>query len=290
MKLIALAAAAALAILLPASAAARGPVSAPPLTPGSTYLALGDSVTFGYQEPTVVPAPNYHNQASFLGYPEQIARELRVKVVNAACPGETSASLIDNHAESNGCENVLGNLGGYRPSFPLHAHYTGSQLAFAVHYLKTHRDVRLVSLMIGANDGFICQETTADHCGSAAEIKALGAKITHNVTAILKAVRAHYRGQLVILNYFSLDYANPTDNLDSSFLNLTVDKAAKPYRAEIADGYGEFQSQAARFGGDTCRAGLLTQWLTSTGTACGVHPSYAGQALLAQAVLRAVHL
>jgi len=272
----------------PASAAARRPVTRPPLVPGSTYLALGDSVTFGYQEPSVVPAPNYHDAASFLGYPEHLARELRVNVVNPACPGETSSSLIDNKAESNGCENVHGAPGGYRTSFPLHVRYSGSQLAFAVHYLKTHHNVRLVSLMIGANDGFICQETTPNHCTSSDEIKALAAQITRNVRVILKAIRAHYRGQLAIVNYFSTDYANPVDNLDSQFLDQTVDKAAKPFRVEIADGYGAFQAQALKFGGDTCRAGLLTQWLP--GPMCGVHPSYAGQALLAEALLRAVRL
>jgi hypothetical protein len=38
-----------------------------PVVPGSQYLALGDSVTFGYMEPTVVPAPNYGDAASFPG-------------------------------------------------------------------------------------------------------------------------------------------------------------------------------------------------------------------------------
>jgi hypothetical protein len=46
----------------------------------------------------------------------------------------------------------------------------------------------------------------------------------------------------------------------------------------IADGFGELQAASARSGGDTCTAGLLTQ--LSTG-GCGIHPSYAGQALLA---------
>jgi hypothetical protein len=39
--------------------------------------------------------------------------------------------------------------------------------------------------------------------------------------------------------------------------------------------------------GDTCKAGLLTQ--LSNGQ-CGVHPSYAGQALLAQALTKAVRI
>ena len=73
-----------------------------PITKGSTYLALGDSVTFGYEEPTVVPAPNYANAASFLGYPEMLASELHLKVVNAACPGETSSSTSRRQARSCG--------------------------------------------------------------------------------------------------------------------------------------------------------------------------------------------
>jgi lysophospholipase L1-like esterase len=125
---------------------------------------------------------------------------------------------------------------------------------------------------------------------TADEISALAAQITHNVHHILSAIRnrAHYRGQLVIVNYFSLDYASGTDNLASSFLNQTVDKAAKRFRVEIADGYGIFQAQAVKFAGHTCQAGLLTQW--GTPPTCGVHPSYAGQALLAEAVLRAIRL
>src|SRR5689334_1553471 len=61
-----------------------------PVTRGSTYLALGDSVTFGFEEPQVVPKPDYSNASSFLGYPELLGAELHINVANAACPGETS--------------------------------------------------------------------------------------------------------------------------------------------------------------------------------------------------------
>src|SRR5437879_6174158 len=77
-----------------------------PVTPGSRYLALGDSVTFGYMEAGVVPTPNYHDASSFLAYPEQLGAELHLIVANAACPGETSGSLIDVSAQTNGCENA----------------------------------------------------------------------------------------------------------------------------------------------------------------------------------------
>src|SRR5947209_7007687 len=88
---------AAFAVLSGPAAAARKPAKHKkpavkknlPVVPGSQYLALGDSITFGYMEANVVPPPNYNNAASFLGYPELLGRELHLRVANAACPGET---------------------------------------------------------------------------------------------------------------------------------------------------------------------------------------------------------
>jgi lysophospholipase L1-like esterase len=274
--------------------AAKGPKLTPrtPITRGSAYLALGDSVTFGYEEAQVVPAPNYADAASFLGYPELLGAELHLTVANAACSGETSASLINPSAQSNGCENTPGKGSvGYRTLYPLHVHYTGSQLAFAVSYLKKHHNVRLVSLMIGANDAFVCQETTADHCASLTELEAVAVQVAKNIHTILAAIRnkAHYNGQLAIVNYYSLNYANAIDNANSAFLNKTADTAAKPFHVEIADGFGEFGAAAAHSGGNSCIAGLLTQ-LANAPAPCGIHPSYAGQSLLAQALERVIHL
>jgi lysophospholipase L1-like esterase len=261
-----------------------------PITRGSTYLALGDSVTFGYEEAQVQPAPDYSDASSFLGYPEQMGSALHLNVVNAACPGETSASLIDATAPSNGCENSPGGGPFYRMN-PLHVSYSGSQLAFAIDYLRRHGNVRLVSLMIGANDFFLCQETTADHCAAQAEVGAVIQSVSKNVATILSAIRnkAHYRGQLAIVNYYSLDYSNPAGNASSALLNSTQDKAAAPFHVEVADGFGALQAGAAHSGGKTCGAGLLTQ-LVGGSTPCGIHPSYSGQALLAQALESAVRL
>jgi lysophospholipase L1-like esterase len=262
-----------------------------PVTRGSTYLALGDSVTFGYQEAQVVPTPNYHIASSFLGYPELLGSELDLKVVNPACPGETSSSLINDSALTTACLVTPTGRNGYRTLYPLHVSYGGSQLAFAVSYLKKHHDVRLVSLMIGANDAFLCQETTADHCGSLAEQGALITTINKNVKTIVSAIRnkAHYGGQLVIVNYYSLDYTSQFDNTFSTLLNQAQDTAAGPFHVKIADGFGELQAAAAHSGNSTCNAGLLTQLVGAT-TPCGIHPSYAGQSLLAQALEKVIHL
>jgi lysophospholipase L1-like esterase len=257
-----------------------------PVTGGSTYLALGDSYTFGYEEPQVVPAPNYADAASFIGYPEMLGSELHLNVVNAACPGETSSSFINATAPSNGCENSPNGGPAYRTQFPLHVKYNGSQLGFAVSYLKKHHNVRLVSLLIGGNDLLLCQETTADHCASLVEEGGVIATAAKNIKTILSAIRnkAHYGGQIALLNYYS-----PTASLNAvtAIGDQTVASAGKPFHVAIADAFGQFNAADAHSGGNPCTAGLLTQ-LSIGG--CGIHPSYSGAGLLAQAVEKAIHL
>jgi lysophospholipase L1-like esterase len=169
--------------------------------------------------------------------------------------------------------------------------YRGSQLVYAVSYLKKHRNVRLVSLMIGANDVFVCQETTSDGCAARPQQQAVVKKVAANVRVILSTIRnkAHYRGQVAIVNYYSVNYTLALYNTVSSELNQAVDNAAKPFGATIADGYGVLRLAAfhSGAGGNTCKAGLLTQ--LSTGS-CGVHPTYAGQSLLALSLLEAIRV
>ena len=76
-------------------AAARSTAYAPPVAQVGgepDYLALGDSIAFGYR-----PAPwaDYRRAANFAAYPEDLAAALKLNLVNAACPGETSASMIN---------------------------------------------------------------------------------------------------------------------------------------------------------------------------------------------------
>jgi lysophospholipase L1-like esterase len=241
-------------------------------------------VPFGYQESTVVPAPDYTHARNFTGYPELIGQALHLHVANAACPGETSASLGNASAPSNGCEDV------YRKKFPLHVAYKGSQLAYAVKFLKHHRSTRLVTLMVGANDYFLCQKTTGDGCASTAEQNALIAKIASNVKRTLTKIRktARYRGQIAIVSYYSLDYSSAAVNALIQSLNTALHKASRGLGVVTADGFGTLRAAAAHSGGNTCNAGLLTQ-LGQPGT-CGIHPSYAGSALLGEAVMKAIRM
>jgi lysophospholipase L1-like esterase len=189
-------------------------------------------------------------------------------------------------AQSNGCENTSSGQPGYRSLYPLHTHYSGTQLAFAVKYLKKRAGrVGLVTLQLGANDGFLCVKTTTDHCAS--ELGALLATVKSNVTKILKTIRkkARYDGRIVLVDYYSLDYADPLQSYQSQALNSALSSAARRYDAEVADAYTAYARAAAQSSGDACSAGLLT---ILTGGGCGVHPSLAGHAVLANAVEKLV--
>ncbi len=274
----AMVAAVSLTSALPASAA---PLNKPAAK--ATYLALGDSVAFGYVPPQAVPAPNYFDPSSFVGYPEDVAQALHIPVSNASCPGETTASFFVRGAQSNGCENSLGSSVGYRTDFPLHVQYPGTQMQYALKYLAQHRHTtRLVTIDIGANDVFLCQETTKDACASTAEVQAVLKKIQVNLAIIYALIRyvAHYHGPLVALTYYSLSYSDPTQVAGTEELNSAIASVTEKFGGKVADGFAAFEGPSLAAGGSPCAAGLLIK----VPGGCNIHPSPAGHLLLAQAI------
>ena len=269
---------------------AAGAASADPVNgsdANGTYLALGDSVAFGYVPPQAVPAPNYLVAHSFVGYPEYVAQQLDVRVSNASCPGETTASLLLAGAQSNGCENSPGSPVGYSTLYPLHVQYQGTQMDYALHYLAAHKHTRLITIDIGANDAFLCQETTADHCTSRAELGAVANEIAGNLGTIFHDLRAvaGYHGPIVALSYYSLSYSDPAQIAGAQFLNSVIGAVTTAHGGIVADGFGAFQAPSLAFGGDPCAAGLLIKLPDGT---CNIHPSPVGHQLLAQAIAEAI--
>jgi hypothetical protein len=172
---VALVALAALAVLTPAA-------NARPKPPVSTYLALGDSISFGYSEQ--VFNENFPNESpSFFeeGFTNDFAQDLSrsyevgrgLTLVNDACPGETSNGLIGENAALGGKastepagHNPQG-LGDYHPcaysnvdGLPLHNSLSVggqsiSQLEDALSILKEGHPahpVEAITLNIGSND------------------------------------------------------------------------------------------------------------------------------------------
>jgi lysophospholipase L1-like esterase len=243
----------------------------------ATQLALGDSVAFGFS-PLIVAAGQAGNPANFVGYPEIAARILTLDDVNASCPGEATGGFISSSGTDNGCRS-------YKAAFPLHVDYRGTQLAFALNFLETHRHVRLVTMDIGANDVFVLQRQCAGDptCVSKGAPDVL-ANIQANLEFIFGQIRsvAHYRGRLVTLSYYSLAY-DQASAAATQTLNAPIVAATKKFGGRIADGFGAFRPLAVAAGNSSCAAGLLIQ--LSPGN-CDVHPSPLGRDLLARAVVR----
>lgn len=281
---------AAVLVLAVTFAVAAGAASATPVNgshKNGTYLALGDSVAFGYVPPNAVPAPNYLDPRSLVGYPEFLAQQLKMRVSNASCPGETSTSMLVAGAPSNGCENEPGSPVGYRTAFPLHVAYQGTQMQYAVQYLAKQKHTRLVTIDIGANDAFLCQETTADQCTSMGELVGVAGQIAANLGTIFHQLRdvAGYQGPIVALTYYSLSYTDPASLQAAGFLNTVISSVTAANGGIVADGFGAFQGPSDAAGGDPCAAGLLIKLPDGT---CNIHPSPAGHKLLAAAIAQAI--
>jgi hypothetical protein len=263
--IVAVALVATLATTLLAGPALRSTLAAS--NPPPPYLALGDSVAFGYS-PLVDPS-DPHN---FSGYPTPAARALKESLTNAACPGETSSHFIDLTGSDNGC-------GAFRANFPLHVAYSGTQLAFADSFLTSHSTTQLVSINIGANDLFVLQRTCSGNItcienGLPIMLNTLAA----NLTTIYSHIRTvdGYHNQLVALTYYSLNYssANSTANSIIMALNNVVAQVTVAAGGKVADGYGAFAAIAtAAFGFDSCAARLLIE-VSSSPLTCNIHPSY----------------
>jgi lysophospholipase L1-like esterase len=256
-----------------------------------TYLALGDSIAFGYDPRVTIPTPD-----EYVGYPEVVAQARHLvksnKAVNAACPGETSGSFLVLNAPDNGClgRGPQGQL-GFKYSIGLHTMYPGTQAEFAVSQLSSNKHINLVTLSIGANDLLL----VAQQCYAAADFAAcvgpqlpnVLASYARNLAQILTAIRqqAGYDGTLVLVNYYVPNNI-PLFAAAINELNNVMEQVGSNFGVKFADGFMAFQIASALFGGDPCKAGLVVQLPTNPGT-CDVHPTKAGQDLLAATVLLA---
>ncbi len=239
---------------------------------GHTYLALGDSVAFGYNPLLLGPAAL--NPSIFVGYPEIAAASLEMLDVNASCPGETSGGFISlTNQQDYLCLP-------YRSSLPLHVNYSTSQLDYTISYLLAHHDVRLITMDIGANDVFKAG------CTTNACIGAVLAGIEANLRFIYGQIRnvAHYHHALVTVTYYSLSY-DPVSAAGTQALNAPIIAATEAFGGTVASGFDAFEGPALAAGGSSCAAGLLIRLPDGT---CDVHPTPLGRDLLASAVVKAV--
>jgi len=223
----------------------------------------------------VIAAGGASNPANFPGYSDAVASALDLSLTNAACPGETSRSMITGMRPDNGCQD-------YRTRYPLHTRYSGSQLAFAVHFLRSHHHTDLVTLQIGGNDLLLLLH----NCNNDASCVLSGlnpvlATMEANLDTIYSAIhrQGHYGGPIVAVPYFAFNYNDPQNAAIIGLLDAAVASVATQHGALVADVFHAFYAASAP-SHVPCLAGLQI----ATPAGCDLHPSAAGHAVIAQAI------
>jgi lysophospholipase L1-like esterase len=262
-----LAAIGALAVLAFAPAAGAAKI-------GSRYLALGDSLAWGFHqaqfeeelakgEGTCVLGKCIQPATFKDGYVDDFGAALKLfhpslQVINDGCPGETTETLINGPGETpiTGASPPYTNLAcaagpGEQP-FPLdwlHHPYTpsenGSQLSDALAILKAHPNVSPITLDIGSDDltdflGRECGFPTKFTC-TEKQVDEEIEQIAANVYKILRELRsAAPRAQIVLLGLYNpypsvLKPEGTGDKLVAAFNAAQASAAAKVSGASFAN-------------------------------------------------------
>lgn len=248
--------------------------------PRRLYLALGDSVVFGFIDHA---GNEYGNPQNFVAFPDYVGQILEMPDFDAACPGETTGSFLSAAAPDDGCRL-------FRLLAPLHLDYSSTQSKFARSFLANHPNTRLVTIMLGANDIFLLQKACGgDPVCIANGLPAVLATVSANLAEILKQIRSTgYKGIIVVANYYSVDYSDIVGTQVTQELNQALTATAQTAGAAVADVFTAFQIVASNplAAGSTCKAGLLNASVQDQ-FSCDVHPSQSGHKLIARTIVTA---
>jgi lysophospholipase L1-like esterase len=235
--------------LLAPCAAALAVVGALALAPaagavkvGNTYLALGDSLAYGYHAAQFKEEfPNVKPETFDEGYVDDFAKLVKlfnpnVKLINDGCPGEGTETMMHGGGEIPGLGRACG--GEDAPPFPYfflhHPYSTKTQLEDALAILHENPNVSPITLDIGANDllrflanecGFKEGKDTCNEGQFEAEFK----HIATNVAIILGQLRAAApNAQIVLVGLYNPFPGFPSEGSDraTSALNKALEAAA----------------------------------------------------------------
>jgi lysophospholipase L1-like esterase len=216
------------------ASAASGPVYQ---APRAYYLALGDSIAYGFQ-PAKAEAglpPSKFNT----GYVDVFAARMRalapkIKVVNYACPGESTKTFI--HGGCSGRGDVKG----------LHNAYKGTQLAAALAFLRAHPgQVGPITLTLWGNDLFddfapSCKDPQCVVTHSAAGL----ARFTSRLSTIVGKLRvAAPRAEIILTGAWNFDVEHRAlvDPLFRS-IDAAIAGVAQAQKARVARMYRVFDA------------------------------------------------
>ena len=235
--------------------------------PKQRYLALGDSLAFGYQ-----PDINYDD-----GYANDFYSNLKSygtnRMANLSCPGESSTTLI-----KGGCPIPL------LRKFP----YIGSQLNAALFYLSHYPgQVSPVTLDIGSND--ILSDINKSTCvintqKFASDLATLDTNLTQTILPKLHnalVVNGKLTGDLVMMNYYD-PYQNTCPN------TVSYIQTFNQHLARDVNGYGSIADVFDAFGGATTPNAHICSYTWECSIFHNVHSTDAGYSVIASAFERVV--
>src|SRR5678815_1302461 len=194
-------------------------ISEPP-PPRPTYLALGDSIAFGYNKNHRTWLSNgtsveLADQAAYaIGYPEALATmvhddaHVSLDVADISCPGEAVGSLVTGaHVDDNDCwENRQKYALHYVYDHQDYDHRDGtlankdnygseiSQLDYAMSILSDDPNhVKLITITGGAND---VMKFTGPTCNWLQSLWDVGCLVGGSLTTVLGKVQSHWETTL----------------------------------------------------------------------------------------------
>jgi len=245
--------------------------------PQRYYLALGDSIAYGYQ-PTKKPGAR---PAAFeTGYVDVFAARLRklspkIQLVNYGCPGESTATFT-----GGGCSASA-------DGFKLHDAFRGSQLRAALSFLRSHRgQVSPVTLTLWGNDWLpvVLDECKNDVACIRAHAPARIASFRARLTSILRQLRAAApSAEIIVTGAWDLE-PEQLEQLARVYrsLDASIARAASAAGARVAEALPVFNPRGStRL--QTARLCTLT-FICSKGDP---HPTDTGYRALADAFMRA---
>lgn len=262
----------AIAVAVTSTAATASPAHFNP--PKKYYLALGDSIAYGFQTAKAQAGlpPQMFNTGFVDGFAARL-RQLRpgVESVNFSCPGESTTSFATP---------CMWKSSGHA----LHDDYSGSQLAAALAFLKAHRgQVSPITLSLNGNDinEFLRSCPPGDLDCIITGASAAMERYRTRMTAILKALHSAAPDAEIILtgaydpNIGAFALADPLFQA----LNAAEAAAGATVGARFADPFPRFNPQ-----GDVAAETAAICTLTLVCVANDAHPSDTGYRVLADLV------
>jgi lysophospholipase L1-like esterase len=242
--------------------------------PKAYYLALGDSLAFGYQ-PNFDWVDGYAN-----AFFSDLARHGAQRYDNLACTDESSITMV-----RGGCPFAL-----------LRKHlYSGSQLQAAVNYLHAHAgQVSPVTLDIGANDLIpdLNTVTCAINPRWESDLVLLDTNLRQVILPQLEAtmtVNGQVTGDLLLLNYYDpyQDICPGTVPFIQTLNQHLAADAASTGSTTLVDIFSAFASVPAAPASTSGSHLCAYTWMCSTFK--NIHPTSTGYGIMADAIERTVN-